>query len=467
MVHDLVSSQQYMQNNMHTNNDVVHKIEDTQQEQKSAMDMLAKQMSQLATSLNEMRGHEGRIPASVKPPDLANISQITLRSGRGYEGPVMKEDESTPLLTSKEGRKLTPDLEDTEIRNIRVEDGLQKGDLEKPLPRMADPFFLDQEPGVEVEEERKKVRESSVPALKLPIFSKFIKEFIAGKTKPDGKIVIGENVSVVIQKRRMPSKCTDPGASINVLPLSIYKKLIEVSLVDTKVVIQLADRTCISPEGVLENVIVKVHDFLYPADFHVIKMSDTESAESSGVLSGRPFLRTAKTIIDVFDGTICLDYHREKYTFNIDEAMKKPLDVENLHVVDVINPLVQEYLEIELMQEQFNNLELSQSVDKEVAGWCETLLTRNLTDEQINEAIMAFCNQPLSFESTGSIQVRGPDEGTDLGEMATGGLEKNPLPQEAITPKKELKKLPETLKYAYLGEDETFPVIINSHLTAE
>ena len=70
---------------------------------------------------------------------------------------------------------------------------------------------------------------------------------------------------------------------------------------------------------------------------------------------------------------------------------------------------------------------------------------------------MAFCHQPLSFESTGSVQVRSLDEGTDLGEMATRGLEKNPLPYEAITPKKELKKLPETLKYAYLWEDETFP----------
>ena len=73
MVHDLVNSQQHMQNNMQANNDVVHKIQDAQQEHKSAMDMLAKQMSQLATSLNEMRGHEGRIPASVKPPDRENI----------------------------------------------------------------------------------------------------------------------------------------------------------------------------------------------------------------------------------------------------------------------------------------------------------------------------------------------------------------------------------------------------------
>ncbi|KAL1545179.1 hypothetical protein AAHA92_21931 [Salvia divinorum] len=111
-------------------------------------------------------------------------------------------------------------------------------------------------------------------------------------------------------------------------------------LIQTKVVIQLADRSCINPVGVLENVIVKVHDFLYPADFHVIRMSEDVSAESSGVLLGRPFLRTAKTLIDVCEGTICLDYHGEKYTFSIDEAMKKPMDVENLHSVDVIAPLV-------------------------------------------------------------------------------------------------------------------------------
>ncbi|KAL1540755.1 hypothetical protein AAHA92_25063 [Salvia divinorum] len=111
-------------------------------------------------------------------------------------------------------------------------------------------------------------------------------------------------------------------------------------LIQTKVVIQLADRSCINPVGVLKNVIVKVHDFLYPADFHVIRMSEDVFAESSGVLLGRPFLRTAKTLIDVCEGTICLDYHGEKYTFSIDEAMKKPMDEENLHFVDVITPLV-------------------------------------------------------------------------------------------------------------------------------
>ncbi|XP_042005758.1 GATA zinc finger domain-containing protein 14-like [Salvia splendens] len=80
MVNDLVSSQQHLQNNMQSNNDVVHKLQDAHVEHKTAMDMLAKQLSQIATSQSEMRGNEGRITATVKPPDRANISEITLRS---------------------------------------------------------------------------------------------------------------------------------------------------------------------------------------------------------------------------------------------------------------------------------------------------------------------------------------------------------------------------------------------------
>ena len=91
---------------------MVHKIQDAQQDHKSAMDMLAKKISQLATS--------------VKPPDRENISQITLRSRRGYESPVMRKDESTPPMISRGDGKLTTDKGDVEIRNTRVEDGLKR-----------------------------------------------------------------------------------------------------------------------------------------------------------------------------------------------------------------------------------------------------------------------------------------------------------------------------------------------------
>ena len=62
----------------------------------------------------------------------------------------------------------------------------------------------------------------------------------------------------------------DLGASINVMPYEIYNRLRGAKLTNTRVLIQLADRSCINLEGVLENVLVKVHDFCYPADFYVI-----------------------------------------------------------------------------------------------------------------------------------------------------------------------------------------------------
>ncbi|XP_042056325.1 uncharacterized protein LOC121800902 [Salvia splendens] len=292
MVNNLVSSQQHLQNNMQSNNDVVHKLQDAQVEHKAAMDMLMKQLSHIATSLSEMRGIEGE-----------SLPPLSHRIG----------------LTSEDiGTK------EVETREARTEDDIQTSDLGRPLPQMADPFFLD--PGIEVEKEevREETGESSKrdssntvkhvkpfhyrgEALKLPLFSKFIKEFIARKTKFNGKIVIGENVSAMIQKRRMPLKRTDPG--MFTLPISIEDIKIEHAMCD------------LGASNVLPQSIYK-------------KMSENESAESSGVLLGRPFLRTAKTIIDVFDGTICPDYHGEKFTFNIDESMKKPLDVENLHAVD-------------------------------------------------------------------------------------------------------------------------------------
>ncbi|XP_042027258.1 uncharacterized protein LOC121774451 [Salvia splendens] len=345
MVNDLVSSQQHIQNNMQSNNDVVHRLQDAQVEQKAAMDMLAKQLSQIATSLSEMRENEGRIPASVKPLDRANISQITLRSGRGYE-----------------------ETREAETWEVKTVDDDKSKNSEKPITQEADQHFSGPGVEVEIEEIRKETGESSEEDISHKEKQQVIKEFIIGKTIPSGKIVIGEIVSVVIQKRRMPSKRTDPGmftfpisignikvehamcdlgASINVLPLSLYKKLEGVRMVDTKVVIQLADWSCISPEGVFENVIVMVHDFLYPVDFHVIKISEYQSAESSGVLLRRPFLRIAKTIID----------------------------------------------------EQVENSELSHSIDKEVANWCEAINTLRKTDEELVEAILEFCKSPESARS--------------------------------------------------------------------
>ena len=66
-------------------------------------------------------------------------------------------------------------------------------------------------------------------------------------------------------------------------------------LKETGVVIQLADRSIVYPEGVLEDVLVQVNGLIFPAHFFVLDMEDDKSSNSSDILLGRPFLSTART----------------------------------------------------------------------------------------------------------------------------------------------------------------------------
>ena len=78
----------------------------------------------------------------------------------------------------------------------------------------------------------------------------------------------------------------DLGASINVMPLSIYNSLNAGALKDTRVVIQLADRSVVHPKGVLEDVLVQVDQLVFPADFYVIDMEEDNSNSTLDILLG-------------------------------------------------------------------------------------------------------------------------------------------------------------------------------------
>ncbi|GJW80155.1 reverse transcriptase domain-containing protein [Tanacetum coccineum] len=137
------------------------------------------------------------------------------------------------------------------------------------------------------------------------------------------KTPLNENCSAVVLKK-LPEKLGDPGrflipcdfsefdsylaladlgASINLMPLSIWKKLQLSGLTETKMVLELADRTISKPTGVAENVFVKVGKFYFPADFVVL---DFIADPRVPLILGRPFLRTAHALIDVYEGEITL-----------------------------------------------------------------------------------------------------------------------------------------------------------------
>ena len=110
------------------------------------------------------------------------------------------------------------------------------------------------------------------------------------------------------------------------MPYSIYAFLKLGDLKETGVVIQLADQSNAYPRGVLEDVLVQVNELVFSTDFYVLDMEDEGSPMPTSLLLGRPFMKTARTKIDVYNGTLIMEFDGEIVRFNIFEAMRYPSD---------------------------------------------------------------------------------------------------------------------------------------------
>ncbi|XP_068328189.1 uncharacterized protein [Pyrus communis] len=111
------------------------------------------------------------------------------------------------------------------------------------------------------------------------------------------------------------------------------------------VIIQLADRSNAYPKGVLENVLVQVNHLIFPADFYVLEMEESNHAQSLPILLGRPFMKTARTKIDVFNGTLTMEFDGEVINFNLFESIKYPIDDHSCFAIDVIDSLAHDHFE--------------------------------------------------------------------------------------------------------------------------
>ncbi|CAM8986969.1 unnamed protein product [Rhodiola kirilowii] len=166
--------------------------------------------------------------------------------------------------------------------------------------------------------------EINIPLLEaikqIPRYAKFLKELCTNRRRGTcvDQELMSRNVSAVIQ-RTVPPKCCDPGtytipctigniriencmldlgASINVLPYSIYSSLRIGPLEPAGLTIQLADRSFKQLEGKIEDVLVQVGELVFPADFYVLKMENCGPNDHAPILLGRPFLKTSKMKID-------------------------------------------------------------------------------------------------------------------------------------------------------------------------
>ncbi|GJZ66749.1 retrovirus-related pol polyprotein from transposon TNT 1-94 [Tanacetum coccineum] len=106
--------------------------------------------------------------------------------------------------------------------------------------------------------------------------------------------------------------------------------------------LELADRSITYPKGLAEDVYVKVGKFHFPADFVVV---DFEADPRVPLILGKSFLKTGRTLIDVYEGEITLCVDNEAVTFNLDQTMKySSTNDKSVNRIDIIDEICEEYV---------------------------------------------------------------------------------------------------------------------------
>ena len=168
------------------------------------------------------------------------------------------------------------------------------------------------------------------------LYTRFMKDILTKKGNyiDNENIMVGGNYSVVIQ-RKLPEKfkdlgsvivpCTigkaliDLGASINLMPLSMCRRIGNLKIDPTKMALQSADRLITRPYGVMEDVLVKIRHFTFPVDFVIIDIE--EDAEITLIL-GRPFILSVNYVVDMGNDNLEMSIDNQNITFSIFEAIK-------------------------------------------------------------------------------------------------------------------------------------------------
>ncbi|GKC24701.1 zinc knuckle CX2CX4HX4C containing protein [Tanacetum coccineum] len=133
------------------------------------------------------------------------------------------------------------------------------------------------------------------------------------KEKDPGSFVL----PCIIGNTTVSNALADLGASISIMPFSMFKRLGLENPRPINMVIEMADRSMQSPKGIVENVLVKIHKFIFPVDFVTLDIVEDNKVP---IILGRPMLATAHARIDVFGGKILLEVGKEQVIFNANEG---------------------------------------------------------------------------------------------------------------------------------------------------
>ncbi|CAN6712714.1 unnamed protein product [Malus baccata var. baccata] len=474
------------------------------QNQDKRVDQLEKQIGQIAEFVGKFRD-PGQLPSSTIPNPKGGFESakaITLRSGKevgagsssktGHnEDEILQmEEEESRLPTAKVVPPLpqvpkAPNLPNLSHKGKNVSNSVHTNVFPSNVP------FPSRFMQTKKEEAEKDILETfrkvqvNIPLLdaikQVPRYAKFLKELCTTRKRMATKEVVkvGENVFAILQ-RKLPPKCKDPGsftipcvigntrfesamldlgASINVMPYSIYASMNLGALKNDGVIIQLDDRSNAYPKGVLEDVLMQVNHLVFPADFYVLEMDESDHAPSLPILLGRPFMKTARTKIDVYSGTLSMEFDGEVVNFNLSDSIKYPREDHSCFFIDIIDSLAQGYLD-DLNDDALEKV-ITRGMELKTKG-ADSSVTHGIhglghavpPSEELIEVVAALESSP---------KLDGKYTNRESIPISTNKL----LPSIIQAPILELKPLPSHLKYIFLGENETLPAIISSSLTAQ
>ncbi|GKD58629.1 reverse transcriptase domain-containing protein [Tanacetum coccineum] len=292
------------------------------------------------------------------PNPKGDIKAITTRNGVAYEGPSIPTNLSPKKVVKQE----------TEETTNKKQSNFQESTAQIPPPinpiPILEPDVLKTLPKQNIPYPSRRNDQNFPDALLLmPRFAPTIKSLLMNKDKllELAKIPLNENCSAMLLKK-LPKKLGDPGkflipcnfpgmdvchaladlgTSINLMPLSIWKKLSLPKLTPTRMTLELADRSITRPKGVAKDVFVKVGKFHFPTDFVVV---DFEADPRVPLILGRSFLRTGRALIDVYGEEITLRVDNEAVTFNLNQTTRYSSTYDDTsNRINIIDAVCEEY----------------------------------------------------------------------------------------------------------------------------
>ncbi|GJY21479.1 reverse transcriptase domain-containing protein [Tanacetum coccineum] len=436
--------------------------------------------NQINNVKNESR-NEMQTSMSNQTNKLKNMmAKITTRSGISYDGPLIpplpKVVEREPEVTKDTVQPSTKNIQPLKVQiqaliNEPVVAPKPKPSI--PYPSRANKQKLCEKDDnlaskfVEIVRELHFELSFADALLHMPKFDSMFKSLLNNKEKlfDLAKTPVNENCLAVILKK-LPEKLRDPGkflipcdfselveclaladlgASINLMPLSIWKKLSLPELTPTQMILEVADRSTTSPSGIAEDVFVKVGKFHFPADFVVV---DYVVDPRVPLIPGRPFLRMARALIDVYGEELTLRVDDEAITFIVGQISRYFYnDDVSINRIDVIDVACEEYAQ--------EVLRFSDSSIKIKACLTNDSILPGIDDDDFDpEGDLLLLEKLLNDD---------PSSPLPLKELHVEELK---IVKSSIDnpPELELKDLPSHLEYAFLEGTDKLPVIIAKNL---